>query len=84
MQRAFLDDATISKLADLVLEANKKRIESNTIISILQKELSQVNSAINNMITDIEKGVVTESKTKRLKELEVKQADLREKIVVEQ
>lgn len=84
LQRAFLDDSTISKLADLVLEANKKRIESNTIISILQKELSQVNSAINNMLTAIEKGVVTESTTKRLKELEVKQADLREKIIFEQ
>lgn len=84
LQRAFFDDATISKLADLVLEANKKRIESNTIISLLQKELSQVNSAIDNMLAAIEKGVITESTTKRLKELEIKQADIREKIIFEQ
>ena len=84
LQRAFLDDVTISKLADMVLDANKKRIENNSVISLLQKELKQVNSAINNMLAAIEKGVVTESTTKRLKELEVKQADLREKIVLEQ
>lgn len=36
------------------------------------------------MLTTIEKGVVTESTTKRFKELEVKQADLWEKIVLEQ
>ena len=84
LQRAFLDDATISKLADMVLDTNKKRIENNSVISLLQKELNQVNSAINNMLAAIEKGVVTESTTKRLKELEAKQADLREKIVLEQ
>ena len=36
------------------------------------------------MLAAIEKGVVTESTTKRLKELEVKQADFREKIALEQ
>ena len=68
MQRVFLDNATISKLADMVLDANKKRIENNSLDSLLQKELNQMNSAINNMLAAIKKGMGTESTTKLIKE----------------
>lgn len=84
LQKAFLDEATINKLADMVLAANKTRIENNSILTLLQKDLKQVTTSIDNMLLAIEKGVVTESTTKRLQDLEAKQANLREKIMLEQ
>lgn len=68
----------------MVLDANKKRIENNSLDSLLQKELNQMNSAINNMLAAIKKGMGTESTTKLIKEQEIKQVDLRERIVLEQ
>lgn len=43
-----------------------------------------MNSAINNMLAAIKKGMGTESTTKLIKEQEIKQVDLRERIVLEQ
>lgn len=84
LQKAFLNDETISKIADMVLEINRKRIENNSVLCLLQKELNQINTAIDNMLSAIEKGVVTDSTAQRLRDLESRQANMREKIIIEQ
>lgn len=84
LRKAFLDDSTIDILAEKILESNQKRIKNQSVHTLLQKELKQTTSSIANLLAAIEKGVVTSSTTQRLQELEIRQDELRTKIMVEQ
>ena len=60
-----------------------RRARANTTLAILQKEKRQTDMAIENIMSAIEKGVVTNTTTKRLKEYEEKQALLERQILIE-
>ena len=52
-------------------------------MSILEKEQRQVENSINNVLSAIERGIITNSTSKRLKELETRQKEIERLILIE-
>ena len=53
------------------------------MLNVLLREQWQVESSIENVMTAIERGVITNTTTKRLKELEARQEELDKQIIME-
>ena len=70
-------------LISAVLKQQERRIAQNSILKILLREQKQVNNALENMVAAIEQGVITNTTTKRLKELETRLEDLERQILIE-
>ncbi len=67
-----------------ILQEQQKQAQSNTVLNLLNRELRETENAINNVMVAIEKGVITNTTTKRLKELETRQDELQRQILIEQ
>lgn len=67
-----------------ILTVQENRKKQNDFLNLLIREKKQTDTAITNMISAIEQGVITNTTTKRLKELETKQEELEGKILIEQ
>ena len=76
-----LQDGMIEWLADLSMEYQKKHAEP-VEVSILKSQLAQVESAIKNLLSAIEQGIITPTTKDRLNELENQKADLTAKIAI--
>ena len=50
-----------------VLQEQQRQAQSNTVLNLLKKELRETENGINNIMVAIEKGVITNTTTKRLK-----------------
>ena len=74
----------IDKLAQLVAEKFNAEISMPTVLLSLQKELKEVTKSINGIMTAIENGIFTKTTKDRLLSLEANQADLENKIAVEE
>ena len=70
-------------LISAVLKQQARRIAQNSILKVLLREQKQVNIALENMVAAIEQGVITNTTTKRLKELETRLEDLERQILIE-
>lgn len=70
-------------IVSAILEEQERRISKNSILNLLLREKKQIDTAIENMVTAIEQGVITNTTTKRLKELEAKQEEVERKIAIE-
>ena len=70
-------------LISAVLKQQERRIAQNSILKVLLREQKQVNNALENMVAAIEQGVITNTTTKRLKELETRLEDLERQILIE-
>ena len=68
-------------VADL-MNMQERQFQSNSFLTAIEKEMRQTESAIQNIITAIESGVITNSTTRRLKELEKQIHIERSKIAV--
>lgn len=66
-----------------LLNIQEKQSNETPILSLLTKEKRQTENAIKNIMTAIEKGVITNTTTKRLKELEEQQENLERQILIE-
>lgn len=73
----------MNKIVAGVLEEQERQIKNNTVLSLFEKELKNTETLISNVMSAIEKGVVTNTTTSRLKELEEKKADLEKQILIE-
>ena len=73
----------IMLLADKVIEAHKKRIADESLLHILTSEYSETEKSINNILSAMEQGVITNSTKERLEHLEGKKVDLLAKIAAE-
>ncbi|MBR6754777.1 MAG: recombinase family protein, partial [Clostridia bacterium] len=84
---AIVDELSKAKVLDGIvkglLKEQERRIAQNSILNLLLKEKKQVDTAIENIVTAIEQGVIAIATAKRLKDLEAKQAELERKILVE-
>ena len=74
---------TIDSIVKALLKMQDSNNKNNPLLSLLIKERNQTETVINNIMDAIEKGVVTNTTTKRLKENEQKLEDLERKIIIE-
>lgn len=81
--QALRDDGVKDTIVAGIMAEQDRRARANTTLAILQKEKRQTDMAIENIMSAIEKGVVTNTTTKRLKEYEEKQALLERQILIE-
>ena len=77
------DQQTINTIVANLLKEQERLSKETPILSILTKEKRQAENAIKNIMTAIEKGVITNTTTKRLKELEEQQENLERQILLE-
>ena len=70
-------------LISAILKQQERRIAQNSILKVLLREQKQVNNALENIVAAIEQGVITNTTTKRLKELETRLDDLERQILIE-
>ena len=75
--------ATLDKIVFGLMQIQNSQTQVNSILNMLIKDKQHTETAIENMITAIENGVITNSTTKRLKELESRQEDLERQILIE-
>lgn len=73
----------INALVKGLLETQERQNNGTPILNLLAKEKRQTENAIKNIMTAIEKGVITNTTTKRLKELEEQQENLERQILIE-
>ena len=66
----LLTPERIEELADMAFELNKKENDKNGLVSGLEKEVRQIENGINNLLKLVEKGIVSDSVTERISELE--------------
>ncbi len=78
------DAATLSFLADKILERAANNIQSQSTLNILEKERSETQKSIGNLIAALEQGIFTASTKARLEELELRLSDIEAKIAIEQ
>lgn len=78
--RVLWDDDLIDSLADMVMELQKRE---NTTLTMLKKQLSEVERGISNLLNAIQQGLLTSSTKQRLEELEDRKHDLEIEIAQE-
>ena len=66
-----------------ILEKHKKKLTDDTDLRYYERELTNTNKALSNIIGAIEAGIYTETTKQRLEELEDKRRHLEENIAIE-
>ncbi len=74
---------TISEITNYLLKLQDDIIKANPTLNILLKEQRQIETALENIVSAIERGVITNTTTKRLKELENRQEEIEKQLVLE-
>lgn len=82
--RAMQDEKTVSVLIKGLMQMQEKLNEERTTLKLLEKEKKQTQTALDNLIKAIERGIISDTTNKRLQELETQIRDLDERIAVEQ
>ena len=67
-----------------LLKIQENSIKANSVLNILFKEQKSVETAINNIVANMERGIVAKATSQRLCELEERQAELEKQILIEQ
>lgn len=83
-KQQFTIQKNLDTITDLIYEENKKRTKNNNSLVSIKSDLQRVNSAIANIMSAIEKGIITETTKSRLEELETQRKDLSEKLIIEE
>lgn len=81
--KAFENDNAIDLLAERIYEKSKQIAEEQSVLNLLVKEQIELQKSINNLLSAIEKGIVTASTKKRLEELDERNTLLLDKIAIE-
>lgn len=82
--KSSLSPENIDEIIEHLLFVQEQQSKSNTILNLLQKEKKQTETGIDNIMSAILKGVVTETTTAKLKEFENKKKELERQILIEQ
>ena len=89
----FITDATlhlfdnpeiVEKIADGVMEVNKKRLHDKSIKKVLIEERDQIQKSLDNIMKAIEAGILTSTTKSRMEELEEQIALVNDKIAIEE
>lgn len=74
---------TLDRIISGLLAEQEKRIRENSMLNVLLREKRSIETSLNNLMSAIEQGVVTNTTTKRLKELEARQEEMERQILIE-
>ena len=78
------DHAVVSTVAEKIVDRHKVILENQSILHLLLNKQKETDTAIQNVMTAIEKGIITETTKTRLTALEEKRKELDNKIAYEQ
>ncbi len=73
----------VNALVKGLLDIQEQQTKGTPVLNMLTKEKRQTENAIKNIMIAIEKGVITNTTTKRLRELEEQQENLERQILIE-
>lgn len=79
----FCDMTTVFDLAERIMQRHKDRVADNALLNILEKERSETQRSIDNIMNAMEQGIVTSSTKSRLVLLESKIEEVEGKIIIE-
>jgi len=79
--RIISDDAILDRIADEILEAQKRE---NITLPMLQRQLAEAERGIENMLNAIQQGIINQSTKARLDDLEMKKSEIEVKILQEE
>ncbi len=82
--RAFSHKGIMDEVAEAVLGAHAKKIQDQSIMSILTAERDTIKKSLSNIMKAIEQGIFTETTKSRMEELEEQLAETENKILIEQ
>ena len=68
---------------DEIYKQHNAKLLGENPVKMLEKELTQINKSINNIMHAIEQGILTDTTKERLQELENQRRDLQEKLIFE-
>ena len=74
---------TLEHIVSGLLAEQERFIKENSILNVLLREKKQIETSLENIMAAIEQGVITNTTTKRLKELEARQEELDRQILIE-
>lgn len=80
---AMQDEKTMNALIKGLMQMQDANNKEKTTLKLLLKEKKQTQTALDNIVKAIERGIMSDSTNKRLNELEQQARDLDEKIAVE-
>ena len=72
------------KMIDELLKAQENDVQENTTLKMLIKEQEGVQMAIDNLVSAVERGIISNSTNKRLHDLEEQQEKLAQQVLIEQ
>ncbi len=70
-------------IINALMEIQERQLKENSVLKILTKQQKQVETAINNIVNAVERGIISNATNKRLKELEQQQEQLERQILIE-
>ena len=75
--------AIMETMINGLLKTQERQITENKTLELLQKEQRQIENALNNLVSAIERGITSKTTAKRLHELEERQEELERQIIIE-
>ena len=73
----------IDRIVKELLQIQEQQIKENSILNVLIKQQRQVETALNNLICAVERGIISNTTNKRLHELEQQQEQIERQILIE-
>ena len=80
----FMQHTNLKSISKVLADAYNKSIEKDTILESLNKELQDNNKKLKNILTALENGIFNNTTNDRMKELEVRTREIKEKIASRQ
>ena len=73
----------VNKIVRFITTYQDKMLENNSALASLMKEQKQLENSLANIVSAIERGIVSNSTNKRLRELEARQEEVERLILIE-
>ena len=78
-----LTGKNLSVIVDEIYRQHNAKLMGENTVKLLEKELTQINKSISNIMRAIEQGIITDTTKERLQELEKSRQELQEKLIFE-
>lgn len=82
--KLFDNESELNRLADAIIKKRKERLHASSLLSLLQTQRAEAQTALNNLLKAVEQGVINKTTNQRMSELEEQILTLDEKIFYEE